>query len=47
MTDEFGRDKAPLVGGGCNHYTYDVITHRAFRLEGTVAQPYEVAIDLF
>lgn len=35
---EFGRDKAPLSGGGCNLYVFGVFKHRAFRLARSVAR---------
>ena len=38
LLPEFGRDNAPLVGGGRNRFGCGVLTHRAFRLGGNVAQ---------
>lgn len=35
---EFGRDKAPLSGGGCYLFGCGVLTHRAFRLAHSVAR---------
>ncbi len=35
---EFGHDKAPLIGGGCNLCWFGVFKHRASRLGGTVAR---------
>lgn len=32
QSPEYGRDKAPLSGGGCNLFGFGVLTHRAFRL---------------